>query len=125
MIPLRAARWSATHPWRAIAAWLGLVVVAVGLAMAVPTVETTDADYRMGESGRADAMVEAAGLDAPDAENVLITPRGDGPLDATSAKAAAGNGRLLHDFTRAPSAAGSAFLPISANLLPAGYRADG
>ena len=83
-IPLRAARWSATHPWRAIAAWLGLVVVAVGLAMAVPTVETTDADYRMGESGRADAMVEAAGLDAPDAENVLITPRGDGPLDATS-----------------------------------------
>ena len=81
-IPLRAARWSATHPWRAIAAWLGLVVVAVGLAMAVPTVETTDADYRMGESGRADAMVDAAGLDAPDAENVLITPRGDGPLDA-------------------------------------------
>ena len=57
-IPLRAARWSATHPWRAIAAWLGLVVVAVGLAMAVPTVETTDADYRMGESGRADAMVD-------------------------------------------------------------------
>ena len=92
-IPLRAARWSATHPWRAIAAWLGLVVVAVGLAMAVPTVETTDADYRMGESGRADAMVDAAGLDAPDAENVLITPRGDGPLDATSAKAAAGEVR--------------------------------
>ena len=69
-IPLRAARWSATHPWRAIAAWLGLVVVAVGLAMAVPTVETTDADYRMGESGRADAMIAAAGLDSPDAENV-------------------------------------------------------
>src|SRR6478735_1349753 len=92
-IPLRAARWSATHPWRAIAAWLGLVVVAVGLAMAVPTVETTDADYRMGESGRADAMVDAAGLDSPDAENVLITPRGDGPLDATSAEAAAGEVR--------------------------------
>ena len=51
-IPLRAARWSATHPWRAIAAWLGLVVVAVGLAIAVPTAETTDADYRMGGSGR-------------------------------------------------------------------------
>ena len=88
-IPLRAARWSATHPWRAIAAWLGLVVVAVGLAIAVPTAETTDADYRMGESGRADAMVDAAGLDTPDAENVLITPRGDGALDATAAEAAA------------------------------------
>ena len=88
-IPLRAARWSATHPWRAIAGWLGLVVVAVGLAMTVPTAETTDADYRMGESGRADAMVQDAGLDTPDAENVLITPRGDRPLDATSAEAAA------------------------------------
>jgi putative drug exporter of the RND superfamily len=88
-IPLRAARWSATHPWRAIAAWLGLVVVAVGLAMAVPTAETTDADYRMGESGRADAMMDAAGLDAHDAENVLITPRGDEALDAASAEAAA------------------------------------
>ena len=65
-IPLRAARWSATHPWRAIAAWLGLVVIAVGLAMAVPTAETTDADYRLGESGHADAMMDAAGLDAPD-----------------------------------------------------------
>ena len=31
-VPLRAARWSATHPWRAILGWLALVVVAVGLA---------------------------------------------------------------------------------------------
>ena len=36
-IPLRAARWSATHPWRAILAWLVFVLVAVGLAVAVPT----------------------------------------------------------------------------------------
>jgi putative drug exporter of the RND superfamily len=88
-IPLGAARWSATHPWRAILAWLGLVVVAVGLAMAVPTVETTDADYRLGESGRADAMVQAAGFDAPDSENVLITARGDAALNADAAEAAA------------------------------------
>ena len=56
-IPLRAARWSATHPWRAILAWFVFVLLAVGLAMAVPTSETTDADYRLGESGRADALV--------------------------------------------------------------------
>ena len=62
-VPLRAARWSATHPWRAILAWLVFVLVAVGLAVAVPTQEPTDADYRLGESGRADAMVDAAGLD--------------------------------------------------------------
>ena len=35
-VPLRAARWSATHPWRAILAWLAFVGVAVGLAVAVP-----------------------------------------------------------------------------------------
>ena len=56
-VPLRAARWSATHPWRAILAWFVFVLVAVGLAIAIPTQEPTDADYRLGESGRADAMV--------------------------------------------------------------------
>ena len=61
MIPLRAARWSATHPWRAILAWLVFVLVAVGLAVAVPTADTKDADYRLGESGRADALVDAGG----------------------------------------------------------------
>jgi RND superfamily putative drug exporter len=72
-IPIRAARWSATHPWKALATWVVFVAVAVGLAMAVPTVETTDADYRLGESGRADALVTEAGLVDPDSENVLVT----------------------------------------------------
>ena len=36
-IPIRAARWSATHPWRAMLSWLVFVLVAVGLAVAVPT----------------------------------------------------------------------------------------
>ena len=89
VIPLRAARWSATHPWRAMLAWLVFVLVAVGLAVAVPTTETSDADYRLGESGRADALVDAAGLDSPDSENVLITPRGDAQLDSVDATAAA------------------------------------
>ncbi|MET0999521.1 MAG: MMPL family transporter, partial [Marmoricola sp.] len=88
-IPLRAARWSATHPWRAILAWLAFVLVAVGLAVAVPTVDTTDADYRLGESGRADALVDRAGLDTPTTENVLVNPRGDGQLDRAEATVAA------------------------------------
>ena len=78
-VPLRAARWSATHPWRAILAWFVFVLVAVGLAVAIPTQQTTDADYRLGESGRADAMVSAADLDHPDTENVLITSRAGAP----------------------------------------------
>lgn len=87
-IPTRAARWSATHPWRAIGAWLLLVAVAVGLAMTVSTVEAKDADYRVGESGRAEALLDAAGLDQPPAENVLITAR-SGALDPAQARAAA------------------------------------
>ncbi len=88
-VPLRAARWSATHPWRAILAWFVLVLVSVGLAIAIPTVETSDADYRVGESGRADAMVQTSGIDEPTTENVLITPRGDVPVDTAAARSAA------------------------------------
>ncbi len=65
---------SATHPWRAILhAWIAFVLIAVGCAIAFPKVETSDADYRTGESGRADAMIAQAGLDQPDTENIIIT----------------------------------------------------
>ena len=52
-LPTRAARWSATHPWRAIGAG------PPGRRRRGPrhrrsTKETTDADYRIGESGRAE-----------------------------------------------------------------------
>ena len=87
-IPTRAARWSATHPWRAIGAWFLLVAIAVGLAMAVPTNQVEDADYRIGESGRADALVDSAGLDRPPTENVLITGD-DGQLDGAREQAEA------------------------------------
>ncbi|WP_127480351.1 MMPL family transporter [Nocardioides pantholopis] len=88
-VPMRAARWSAAHPWRAILGWLALVVVAVGLAVLIPAQETSDADYRVGESGRADELVEAADLGAPDTEHVLLTARGGGPLDRSEVDAAA------------------------------------
>ena len=72
-LPLRAARWSATHPWRAIGAWFAFVAVAVALAALVPTQQTTDADYRLGESGRADAMVAAGHFPGGQVESVLVT----------------------------------------------------
>jgi RND superfamily putative drug exporter len=87
-VPLRAARWSALHPWRAILGWLAFVAVAVALAVAVPTQETTDADYRLGDSGRADAIVDQGGLDDPTTENVLIQGAG-GALDQHAAQSAA------------------------------------
>src|ERR1700712_1095507 len=88
-IPIRAARWSATHPWRAMLAWVAFVLVAVGLAVAVPTTQTKDSDYRLGDSGRADALVHRAGLQGADSENVLITARGHAALDPAAASSAA------------------------------------
>ena len=87
-VPMKAARWSATHPWRAILAWIAFVVIAVGCAVAFPKVETSDADYRTGESGRADAMIAQADLDQPDTENIIITAS-SGSLDPAEAEKAA------------------------------------
>ena len=87
-VPIRAARWSATHPWRAISGWLALVVVAVGLAATVSTEEASDADYRLGESGVADKWVHEARLDSPSSEEVLVTAEG-GTLDPAQAEDAA------------------------------------
>jgi RND superfamily putative drug exporter len=89
-LPLRAARWSATHPWRAIGAWFAFVAVAVALAALVPTKTTTDADYRLGESGRADAMVAAGHFPGGQVESVLVTARNGGaPARDDVARAAA------------------------------------
>ncbi len=105
----RTARWCALHPWRAILGWVAFVAFAVGLATMIPTQETTDADYRLGESGRADAMVSSAGFDEPDTEQVLIT--GPGPastLDQALGPAGRRRRRRRHDrrcprSTRSPS----------------------
>ncbi len=85
----RMGRWSAAHPWRAIGVWALLVVIAVGLGSAFSMRGTTGADYRVGQSGRAAAMIASAGLRSPDQEFVLITPA-SGNLDrATASRAAA------------------------------------
>ncbi len=72
-----SARWSARHPWRAVASWLMLVGVAVALLVTVPTVTAGEDDYWQGESGRAAEMSRAAGLELPTSESVLVVGRGD------------------------------------------------
>jgi RND superfamily putative drug exporter len=88
-VPLRAARWSARHPGRAIGAWFAFVLVAVGLAVAVPTVQTDDADYDVGDSGKAAALVRGAGLERLPTEDVLVRARPGAHLDAAAARTAA------------------------------------
>lgn len=84
----RIARWCALHPWRAILGWVAFVAVAVALAAMVPTQDVTDADGRLGDSGRAAAMVDEAGFDEADTEQVLVTAA-SGDLDRAEAQRAA------------------------------------
>ena len=86
--PTRIARWCALHPWRAILGWVAFVALAVGLAAMIPTQETTDADGRLGESGRAAAMIDEADFDEADEEQVLVTST-SGDLDQEQAQQAA------------------------------------
>src|SRR3954452_20906062 len=84
-LPARAATWSATHPWRAIALWFAFVAASVAVAIAVPTVSTTDADYRQGESGRAEQLSDQGRFPFADSENALVTAPGGGALSAATA----------------------------------------
>ncbi|WP_242001796.1 MMPL family transporter [Kribbella steppae] len=84
---MRVARWSATHPWRAIGLWLLLVVVAVGMSVAIPKQQTESKDNWVGQSGQAAELIEKAGLGDRPTETVLLTDP-DGPLDKAAASTA-------------------------------------
>ncbi|TDP97448.1 MMPL family transporter [Labedaea rhizosphaerae] len=86
---VRIARWSATHPWRAVVLWLVFVAVCVGVGSVVTTVKATDVDLSVGESSTAAAIREAGKFDDHPQENVLITAKA-GQLDQRHAMAVAG-----------------------------------
>jgi RND superfamily putative drug exporter len=85
---VRVARWSAMHPWRAIGAWFALVAVAVALSSLVPGRTLAEDSFRVGESGRAAAMLDDAGMVASPTESVLITAT-EGTLDVDRASSVA------------------------------------
>jgi RND superfamily putative drug exporter len=100
-LPVRVARWSAAHPWRAAGGWLAFVVIAVALAALVPTAQTEDADYDTGESGRAAALVRDSGLEPPATESILLS--GGTPAERSAAAAdLADRGRSLPFVTGVP-----------------------
>ena len=83
---LGLARWSAEHPWRAMAAWLVLVVACLVLGSTVGTKSLSDAQSGSGESGRAARVVEAANYPTTVTEDVLIqSPSGSLDQDAADA----------------------------------------
>ena len=74
---VRVARWSATHPGRAIGLWAAFVVAAIACLAFIPTQQTGADDFRIGDSGRASAILEQAKLTDQPTESVLITaPKG-------------------------------------------------
>jgi RND superfamily putative drug exporter len=86
---VRIARWSALHPWRAIAFWLVFVTSCIALGQAVGLRSLTDLDTSTGQSGQAAHMLHDAHLEDPADEQVLITAR-SGALDpGVAARAAA------------------------------------
>jgi putative drug exporter of the RND superfamily len=84
-IAARAGGWSARHRWAAVGIWLLFVVLAMGLGSAAGTVELKDSDQLSGETGRAAAIAEEAGIDEPAGETVLIQGK-DAGVKATSAE---------------------------------------
>jgi uncharacterized membrane protein YdfJ with MMPL/SSD domain len=70
-IAARAGRWSAQHRKKAIFGWLAFVIVAVVIGGSVGTQTLSDADYGIGESGRADKAVSDHFREKED-ESVLV-----------------------------------------------------
>ncbi|MBT2209922.1 MMPL family transporter [Actinomadura sp. NEAU-AAG7] len=81
-LPVRAARWSAGHPWRAIAGWFLFVALCLGVGISVGGHAATSADFRVGEAGRAEAMAAEGGLQNKPVERVMIS--GEGARDAAA-----------------------------------------
>jgi RND superfamily putative drug exporter len=81
------ARWSATHPWRAIALWLVFVTTCVALGSVSGLHTASNIDQMTGQSQQAARWLHDSGLESPDTENVLVTAR-SGELDATKARSA-------------------------------------
>ncbi|QMU69674.1 MMPL family transporter [Streptacidiphilus sp. P02-A3a] len=64
--------WSARHRKTAVFGWLLFVVLATVLGGMTGSLQTTDQDNGLGQSGRADQMIARAGITSPASESVLI-----------------------------------------------------
>ncbi|MGW4285551.1 MMPL family transporter [Streptomyces sp. NPDC004673] len=109
---VRAARWSARHPWWAIVGWLVFVVLCLGVGGVVGTNSAKAADYRVGEAGRAEELAAEGHLERRSAEQVLISAK-SGALDRDAARVAASD--LTGRMKRLPDVAGVAAPRLSAD----------
>ncbi|WP_405061231.1 MMPL family transporter [Kribbella sp. NBC_01505] len=87
-ITVRAARWSATHPWRAIAMWVAVVIACFAIGSVTGT-KKAEGNGDIGEVSRSEQIVKDGNFADPDVESVLITAP-SGTLDQAEAAKAAG-----------------------------------
>jgi RND superfamily putative drug exporter len=80
-VTVRLARWSATHPGRAIAGWLAFVIACIAIGTLAGLHTASDIDQLSGQSKQAAQWLHDSGLEPPHTENVLVTsPSGALPL---------------------------------------------
>ncbi|GAA2398727.1 MMPL family transporter [Streptomyces glaucosporus] len=87
-ITVRVASWSALRPGRAIAAWFAFVALCLAVGISVGTNSAVAEDYRIGESGRAEAIATEAGLEQRPTEQIMFSSR-SGELNEAQAREAA------------------------------------
>lgn len=68
-----AARAARRRPKTIVAVWLFLVVICVGAGSVVGTKSLTSTQSEVGQSARADQIIDRAGLRSPAVEDVLVT----------------------------------------------------
>ncbi len=89
-LTVRIARWSATHPWRAMALWMVFVVASIVVGNLAGTHKAENSG-NVGETASAEQMIKDGNFPKdPSVERILISSR-SGPLDLVAAKAAAGD----------------------------------
>jgi RND superfamily putative drug exporter len=107
----RIGRWSANHPWAAIAVWLCFVVASLVAGGLAGTVKATAEDSLHGELASADRIERSGAFpDEPATESVLIAAR-TGDLDLAQARAAAAD---LSGRMRALPAVAAVAAPVTA-----------
>lgn len=85
MTTVGLARWSARHPWRAVAGWVVFVALCCTAGAVTGTNQGSISAFWIGEAGRAEAMAAAGGVSPQEIEHILITTPGRPLDDATAA----------------------------------------
>jgi RND superfamily putative drug exporter len=87
-ITARIGGASARHPWRALGAWIALMIVATVVGGSVGTHRLTRADDANGDAQRAERILARAGFEKPATEQVLVQTSGAAIRDSVEARRA-------------------------------------